>query len=243
MWSLQNKGANMKHIVNGECLKTYFISHHLIQQNLYSVNELFMEGPLTADIFSHKFMSQRAQYLQKQYGINPQLIQEKSEDLIEITLFDNESVTLWFDEDVYCQINLLVLLAYFYQTKKATMLEVKLIPQQFTTIKSLQDKQIRCILNPSTEQANMIYQDILIRKQYELIMTYGELELFKKFPMLKESLVWYSKLQQNNHELIEYIESQIALPEQLLIEQLLNDYSNLGLTDMQYRNMIKKVRG
>ncbi|HAX71987.1 MAG TPA: hypothetical protein DCY20_00530 [Firmicutes bacterium] len=233
----------MKRIVNGECLKDYFLSQQVVYDDVLSVNELFVEGPLQSEIFSRAFMNERKHYLHETYEIPLSLIDEKSSDLLAITSLGAQPITLWFDEDVFCQINLLVVLAYFSQRQIINQLTVKLIPQQFYHVISVDDEQIMSVHDINIAQADMIYQDVLVNKQYEKLLTYNEIELFRQLPALKEALRWYIKLQQMNNELVDYIEAQDTMNEEVLVKILLSDYSNLGLTDMQYRKLIRKVRG
>jgi hypothetical protein len=101
------------HILNGDCLQAT-----LQAENALIVREMFLEGPLTNDSWE-AFFKNRAIYLENTYSIPSDEYQKKSvsefQKMQEIA--NHSEVYLWFDYDLFCLINLLLVLQLISQNK------------------------------------------------------------------------------------------------------------------------------
>ena len=101
------------HILNGDCLQAT-----LQAENALIVREMFLEGPLTADSWE-AFFKNRAIYLENTYSIPSDEYQKKSvsefQKMLEIA--NHSEVYLWFDYDLFCFINFLLVLQMISQNK------------------------------------------------------------------------------------------------------------------------------
>ncbi|HHU59913.1 TPA: hypothetical protein GXZ34_03215 [bacterium] len=99
-------------ILNGQVMYDHF--NNLKNNNSIYVpfNEAMCEGPPHIDIFSDAFITDRCKSLGVTYLEYKKITLEPLEPLL-----DNKfkEVILWFDEDMFCQINMLTILAYLDQ--------------------------------------------------------------------------------------------------------------------------------
>ncbi len=93
------------HILNGDHLKTVFPSE--ITGQIYVLRECLVDGPIKAESYSSLYR-QRATFISEEYKvIKPDQYYASSVDEFEkIETIPGESeVNLWFEEDLFCQIN------------------------------------------------------------------------------------------------------------------------------------------
>ncbi len=104
----------MLHIVNGlSTLKT--LDRTDIRGARVSGDDIFAEGPVQDCLETPAAWRTRAEYLQKHFGIpKEQYLQRKEERERSLRSFAyHEEVVLWFEFDLFCQLNLLYLLHWF----------------------------------------------------------------------------------------------------------------------------------
>lgn len=101
------------HVLNGDATRTIFEDSGL-QGDHMVWREMFCEGrlPVTEDM--HLFFEERAAYLQQQYGLNRETyLSDIRKDYILLNQADRyDEVVLWFEFDLFCQVNLLFALYY-----------------------------------------------------------------------------------------------------------------------------------
>jgi len=104
----------MLHIVNGlATLK--LLDRTDIRGARVSGDDIFAEGPIQDCLRTPAAWRTRAEYLQKHFGIpKEQYLQRKEERERSLRSFAyHEEVVLWFEFDLFCQLNLLFLLNWF----------------------------------------------------------------------------------------------------------------------------------
>ena len=112
-------------ICGGDCLKE--LLEKQTGQKMVAFREAMAEGPLSSDIFSAKFLSERASFhksSQQEY-----MRHMKSYFSAYKKIKEGEEVCLWFGEDLFCQINMLVVLAHLEQSKKAEQVAINIVDE------------------------------------------------------------------------------------------------------------------
>ena len=106
------KSAKRLHVLNGDATQPEFYKSH-IDGDVVIWREVLVEGPVAADIRSTSFWNNRGMFLEAAYGGDPTYAEVF---LSQLQLLDNlndiEEVVLWFEFDLFCQINMLGCLNY-----------------------------------------------------------------------------------------------------------------------------------
>ena len=218
----QQYGSNLLMILNGQCLNQMFNEYHLKMYGTYiAFNEAMCMGDVDAIIFSNEFIKKRCEIHQ----VTREMYEEitlKPIQLISSNTYD--TIVLWFDDDMFCQINLLTILAYLEQLEVKQPIKVVLFNQGVTTFH---------MMDVPLGQYNLVYQSVLTRKENVQCLD---------FKLLNEAIKRYLSLQTDHNEIIEYIKNHLHLEEDELISKLLVEFSCYGLGDSQYISLIKRVR-
>ena len=94
------------HILNGDALKQYFPKE--LEGEIIIARECLVDGPVYGDSLPELYHT-RAQYLKESYG-EPSDSKYEDEVIPEFQKIENISsganVYLWFEEDLFCQVNL-----------------------------------------------------------------------------------------------------------------------------------------
>jgi len=93
------------HILNGDALKGNFPA--AVGGELIVLRECLVEGDATGNNLNEIFES-RKRFFARVYNISPMEYAEKSQCEIEkiLGIPDNTEVSLWFEDDLFCQVNL-----------------------------------------------------------------------------------------------------------------------------------------
>lgn len=103
---------NTYHILNGDCLaeqlKDYFLS-----QNLIVFRECLIMGDIDKEPME-AFWKLRANYISNSYGVeNQDYYQHTVSEIEKIkSIPDDSEICLWFEDDLFCQVNMWFLLFY-----------------------------------------------------------------------------------------------------------------------------------
>ncbi|EMR03878.1 DUF1835 domain-containing protein [Cesiribacter andamanensis] len=104
--------APQLHILTGDALLEAFPQEALPGKRLV-FRECLIEGPL--EISSEQtFWQERARFLQRAYGVAPQEYEQKTvQELRQVAnTAPGSEINLWFEDDLFCQVNLWFLLSY-----------------------------------------------------------------------------------------------------------------------------------
>ncbi len=105
------------HILNGDATRPEF-DRASIDGEVIVWREVMVEGPVTEDIRSEGFWEARRQYVEGTYGA-PGKYQDTF--MTQLQQLDDasqyEEVVLWFEFDLFCQINMLACLAYLQHNR------------------------------------------------------------------------------------------------------------------------------
>jgi len=112
------------HILNGDALAEKFPEKELLGQ-VVVIREAFIEGPL-AKIFSEEFWENRIDFVLHHYEAEREAYENQFLSQLRIldTIRNDDKVYLWFEDDLFCLVNLLFVIVYLSKKSKATLFRV-----------------------------------------------------------------------------------------------------------------------
>jgi hypothetical protein len=216
------KDENKLNILNGQAMYDYFMQNHLNKDGVYiPFNEAMCVGSVSSVIFSSQFIRCRcdAHHVSlKQYN--------------EITLeplksiFKNKfaNIDLWFDDDMFCQINLLTVLTFLDQKNYSGHVTFNLVNLNYKVIDSFKI---------NVRGYKEIYKQVMINKcMPENIV----------LPVMEKGTKLYFEYLKEENEITSYIRQHKNLDCYILLKELINNFRQYGLGDTQYIQLIKKCR-
>ena len=209
-------------ILNGQSMHDYFKQHHFDEDGVYvPFNEAMCVGEVTSDIFSKEFKICRCAAHSITMGQYNEITLKPLQVLLEKQF---SHITLWFDDDMFCQINLLTLLAYLNQINYKNKITLNLVSRDFKVLESID-------LNAQgySETYNQVIINRCIPKNVDLSIMSNGINLY--FEYLKEE-----------NEITAYIRMRENLKIEDLVTELLKKFIQYGLGDTQYIHLIKKYR-
>ncbi len=102
---------NTYHIVNGDALKEQFPSDKILGEIIVA-RECMVDGPVNEKNLKSLFQ-QRAEFIKEAYGEN-NYHEYVTPELRKISDIESGEVNLWFEEDLFCQINLWFVCSLLY---------------------------------------------------------------------------------------------------------------------------------
>lgn len=104
------------HILNGEVMMEYFKRTKFLDEEMVPFNEAMCYGETSETIFTEQFIQVRANV----HHVTTDQYYQLTIKLLEKVL-NNEynELYLWFDEDMFCQINVLTILAWLDQNNNS----------------------------------------------------------------------------------------------------------------------------
>lgn len=216
-------GDSVLHILNGQEMYNCFKANQLMEKGIYlPFNEAMCEGSPHEVIFSNEFIKERC----KTHHVTMEQYEEITlAPLQKLLCPEYKCIVLWFGEDMFCQINLLTLLAYLDEVHYKGDVIVQLIKED--------DYQI----NHTLELRNIEGY----KKLYNKVVCHKQTMEFKAFDSIMKGIELYLEYQQEGNEITDYIKQHIDLKENILITDLFRVFAEYGLGDVQYRKLIKKV--
>lgn len=210
------------HILNGmEMYKSFKKTHFLEPELMIPFNEAMCYGNICDDLFSNEFIEIRAKVhhvTQAQYAeitLNP---------LQPLFCEEFNRIALWFDDDMFCQINLLTILAWLDRTDYKGAIDLHIVDDHF--------QSVGCFA-------------IKARGYYAL---YKRVLIYKKNPqdvypnLLKKGIELYLNYLNKDSDLMLYIQKHQDVPVKELVPMLIENFTNHGLGDTQYLEIIKSYR-
>ena len=107
---------NRMHIVNGDSTRE-ILEHSGIEGDIVVWRELLCDGPISEPVFSDEFWQARYNYFENELEV-PRLeyFDKTIKELLKAEFLDGvEEVTLWFEYDLFCQVNLMALCSFLLE--------------------------------------------------------------------------------------------------------------------------------
>ncbi|KYZ75280.1 hypothetical protein AXX12_14070 [Anaerosporomusa subterranea] len=217
-------------IANGTALKEYLTDKYANDEKIISFNESMITGKSSETVFNDEFFRVRA----KSLGINyDQYLQITVAELDELLNKAHSKIVLWFDEDMFCQINLLTLYAYLDSTHFDGEVRLNIIPQNFYQY-NVGDIVIKSY-ELNVKGYYSIYKDVMIRNVFTK----------NKFPVLEEmqkGIRLYENYISDNSEIRAAIKKMVQNNQSKLyiIKEIIEKYSNYGIGDYNIELLYNK---
>ncbi|WDV44203.1 AraC family transcriptional regulator [Clostridiaceae bacterium M8S5] len=212
------------HVLNGRCMMQEFKENgHFKEDTTYiPFNEAMCWGSVTEDLFSDAFIKARVmshQITVKEYKNNV------IKPLEPLFLNDFNTIVLWFGSDMFCQINMLTILAYL---DKSDFLGDVLFCMKNEIANEMLPEAYEIDSAGSYEN----YLSILCKK---------EMPVNKMLPATYQAASLYLSYRSPNSEINDYIRKNSSKDRKTLIKDLLKTFPQYGLGDVQFDMMISDI--
>ncbi len=214
---------NVLHILNGQLMFDELHSKNIMgETNYVPFNEAICVNDVTYPIFNHTFNELRA----TGHGVSVQSYEEKVVSPLQLLLTSSyESIVLWFGEDVFCQMNVLTLLAYLEQLHFTGNVYLHTFQEDSFLV-----SEEKLILGNYTS----VFQQVLVEKMTPTTPL---------LPVMQMAIKRQLALQNEQNEVTAYIENRPNVQEKPLVNELLKKFPHIGYGDTQYFQLIRKIRG
>ncbi len=255
-------GASILHITNGDTTTNY-LKKLKFSGDFITWREMLCEGKTTSDVGSETFWKNRYDFFKSTYKVSKQ-------NFIDYTVKEYRSlcnkknqkeIVLWFEYDLFCQINMIAVLSWIKQYRKGY--NISLVSsgkvgnyKSMFAISELNEKQIQNhyknrieLTQDDIEYADYIWQlycsDSPLR--LETIYRFNPMSPFqylasaieahlKRFPSIENGL---NRIENN---ILETAINKKPTSKKQLISQLLKDEDVYGFGDLQYDSKITELR-
>ncbi|TQR36959.1 AraC family transcriptional regulator [Lysinibacillus sphaericus] len=210
-------------ILNGQMMYEQFSSQQLMGKSDYApFNEAMCVSETVKTIFGDSFKQVRA----AAHKVSLTEYETITVAPLEKTLFSKkyQCIVLWFGEDMFCQMNLITILAYLEQISFKGTIYYHAVSEQTYDVKE-------------TEITLGNYYDIYKAVLLEHRMPYVEL-----LPVMYQGIKLYLELLQSDNEITKYIQTYYHLPHREIVRNLLHLFPQYGLGDSQYFALIKATQ-
>ncbi|RHW40365.1 AraC family transcriptional regulator [Neobacillus notoginsengisoli] len=213
---------NTLHILNGQVMYDHFKKTQFLEEEwMIPFNEAMCYGDTCDDLFSPQFTETRAKV---HHVTTEQYTDITLKPLKPLFCKNYTHLFLWFDGDMFCQINILTILAWLDQTGYMGSIELHIVGDKYERKESFSLK---------AEGYDPIYKQVLIQKKSPESI----------FPdVLKNGIELYLAYLKDDSDLIRTIKKHQHMPEAELVTKLIVEFQHLGLGDTQYLEMIRKYR-
>ncbi len=123
---------NTLHIINGQIMYNFFQEKGILKdENMASFNEAMCYGKTSSTIFSTEFVETRS----KVHNVSLDQYKNITMDELQPLLSQSfDKLVLWFDFDMFCQINILTLLAWLDQVEYHNPVTLVLVDDEFNPV-------------------------------------------------------------------------------------------------------------
>jgi hypothetical protein len=213
---------NTLHILNGQEMHNCFQKTDFLKlETMIPFNEAMCFGNTSMDLFSEEFIEIRS----KVHHVTPS-------QYTEITLLPLQplfsinytNIALWFDADMFCQINVLTILAWLDKNEYKGPIDFHLVGENFKPVEHFKLE---------AKGYYELYKQVLILK----IMPNS----IEPAPLKKGIQLYLQYLKQDSN-LMMYIDIHEDVPEKELMFSLIEKFQEYGLGDTQYLEIIKAHR-
>ena len=209
-------------LLNGQAMYDYFkMTHFLNEETIIPFNEAMCYGDTSLELFTDEFSFIRA----KVHHVTPEHYSDNTlKPLKPFFNKDFDQLAFCFDEDMFCQINVLTLLAWLDLTDYKDIIELNIVGDRF---------EFKERFTLTAEGYYSIYKQVLIQKRYPSSILPAP---------LKNGIELYLTYLKKDSELTQFIQRFKDVPERDLVLKLIKEFKEYGLGDTQYQEMIRANR-
>jgi AraC-like DNA-binding protein len=209
-------------VLNGQMMYEEFAKHQLMGNSDYvPFNEAMCTNPTASPIFSEEFNQIRAAGHQvslqayEQMTLNP---------LKPLWTKDYQCIVLWFGDDMFCQMNLLTMLAFLEQQGYQGNVYFHMVKE---TTYDVEETELE--LGGYLE----VYQEVFMHHRFPKATL---------LPVMYQGIQLYFNYLQEENDITTYIKKHLEQPLGDLMKQLFSLFPHYGLGDSQYLKIIEKVK-
>ncbi|WP_298777776.1 DUF1835 domain-containing protein [uncultured Polaribacter sp.] len=253
--------ARILHITNGDSTTNY-LNKLKFSGDFITWREMLCEGKTTTDVGSETFWKNRFYFFKTSYNISKQ-------KFIDYTLKEyrnlcnqksNDEIVLWFEHDLFCQINMLAVISWLKRFRKGYHISLVCSgnikgSERRVGLSELDNNQINehfknrvTLTQDDIEYGDYIWQLYCSNTplRLETVYNFNQISSFKylataieahlkRFPSIKNGL---SSVENN---ILQTVEKQQPKSKNKLITELLKTEEVYGFGDLQYENKINKL--
>ncbi|PFG05376.1 AraC family transcriptional regulator [Bacillus sp. es.034] len=210
------------HILNGtEMYKHFNTTKFLETESMIPFNEAMCYGETCKAIFSDEFNEMRS----KVHHVTRDQYADITLNPLQPLFNENvDHIALWFDEDMFCQMNVLTILAWLDQREYKGAIDLHLVDHQYKPVSeySLQAKGYATL--------------------YEQVMIHHKMPEAVELKPIYKGIELYLNYLQKDSELMLYIQKHREVPEEKLVSLMIENFKEYGLGDTQYFKLIEDCR-
>lgn len=209
-------------VVNGMAMMAYLKENKVqMDGDVVPFNEGMCDGETIEDIFSGEFELQRS----LAHGVGVEEYEEiVINPLAPLFSFEYDELHLFFDSDMFCQINLITLLAYLDSNCYEGRVALHLIDYNFREQKCVEIKP---------QGFFDVYKKVLIQKQIPDIILPD---------IMMDAVVNYLDYVKDDNEITRFVRDNIDMQNNQLLDELFERFKHLGLGDIQLQKFIDREK-
>ncbi|MFD2046598.1 helix-turn-helix transcriptional regulator [Ornithinibacillus salinisoli] len=213
---------NVLNILNGQVIYEEFKNKKLMGDSDYSpFNEAMCVNATTTSVFDHAFIQTRA----AGHGDSEKKYRNKVIKPLN-NLFEKsyDYIVLWFGEDMFCQMNLLTILAYLEQSQYRGKI----------FLNSFREDEFKVSQTELTlGNYYSVYEEVLVNH----LKPTNEVP-----PVMYQAIELFLEMQTENNKVRRYILKNKHLPSSELLKRLFEVFPTLGYGDSQYMRLIDQIK-
>lgn len=210
------------HILNGTVMYDVFKNKGFLEKEvIVPFNEAMCYGETTSEIFSDHFIATRC----KMHRVKEKEYREHTlKPLQPLLKLNFTSLTLWFDADMFCQMNIITILGWLDFNRYDKPITLYIVDDHYK-IKEMY------ILN--VNGYDRLYKQVLVDR-----MMPDSIEV----DLIKKGVERFFSYLNPEGELMKYIDLHQDLSDEELMLQMLDQFPHYGLGDIQCLELIRKKR-
>ena len=208
------------HIASGECCAAD-LKKRLPNAEILPFNEAMCEGETALPVFGEEFCALRA----AAYNVSREEYERKSPRAKLAEVHGYKTLELYFDDDMFCAVNCLTLLAYLEQESYGGDIYYNRVPQDGSAKVLTREKISVC-------GALKAFETVLIRRE----------KISTGIPQYDKVLQMYLEYVKPDNEIVKYAEKRLAAPRYELIRDMLTEFRAYGLSDTAAEKFIARAQ-
>jgi hypothetical protein len=254
-------GASILHITNGD-MTTNYLKKLKFSGDFITWREMLCEGKTTTDVGSEIFWKNRYDFFKTSYKISKQkFIDYTVKEYRSLCNHKNQKeIVLWFEHDLFCQINMLAVISWLKRYRKGYHISLVCSgkvgnSKKLFALPELNQKQIQShfknrieLTEDDIEYADYIWQLYCSNSplRLETVYKFNPLSPFqylasaveahlKRFPSIENGL---NKVE---NTILNVAHNQKSTSKKQLVSKLLKNQETYGFGDLQYQNKINDL--
>jgi hypothetical protein len=245
------------HILNGESSLSLFKKAGIEGDNIV-MRDVLCEGPSSSAFRSKAFIEERTHFMCKQYNVEEEdFVKKCFLDFEKLEASDWDECVLWFEYDLFCQVNMMAVLSGFalYPEKKVSLICVG--EQEGTnSLIGLGELAPESYSQLYASRVVLSWEDLIFTTEFWQAFTSPNPTLLKKYSLPINSTYVYLPNAIRSHfqrfpnsvtgigkiekKILDYIQSGIN-SNHSIVGKLLNEDWVYGFGDLQYFNILERM--